>query len=81
MDVINIVIDLGELTLGDVEVLSDSSGRTTMTQKLETLSRVCPGTDVRQVKVKDMPELLAKIEKELAVATNPTSGQAKALST
>lgn len=71
IDITNITLDLRDLTLGDVEILSDQTGRFTMSQKLDALVRVCPGTDVRSIPLMQLGPLMERIEKEMETVSNP----------
>lgn len=61
-----------ELSLGDVEILSDTKGNWSMTDKIEVLSRVIEGVEVRDIKIAQLPAVMELIEKALEGAANPT---------
>jgi hypothetical protein len=68
--VVNIKIDISELTLGDVETMTTAEAP--FAQKMEVLKRIVVEGDPRKIRIKDMPLINDMIEREMERIQNPT---------
>ena len=67
----NIQVDISELTLGDMEILSNQE-KYTFTEQLEVLERIVSEGDVRAIRLLDLPKVAEMIQEQVEEAANPT---------
>jgi hypothetical protein len=67
------VVDVSELTLGDIEKLMGGSSQLSFTEQLEIMDHCLVGMTSRSVKIKDAPKVMEQIREALEDMSNPTS--------
>lgn len=67
----DITVDISELTLGDMEILSNQE-KFGFNEQLEVLERIIIGGDVRKIRLVDLPKVAEMIQTQVEAAANPT---------
>jgi len=70
---LDIELDINELTLGELEILSSTDEADTVTTKVDILASICTKGNIRDVKLKDLPRLISEVEEAVESQSNPTS--------
>lgn len=63
-------IDIDQLTLGDLEDLTDNN--VPLTAKEKILARLVVNMPIRRIRMLDLPKVIDKVADALTEATNPT---------
>jgi len=68
---VDIKVDISELTLGDMEILSNQE-KFGFSEQLAVLERIVVEGDVRKIRLIDLPKVAEMIQTQVEAAANPT---------
>lgn len=66
-------IDLTALTLGEIGILEDATGKYSFEDQLGVLSKILPGTDVSSILFTQFPRVQELVKEAIAAVQNPTT--------